>query len=132
MRGTHAIACRGTPRYSMHVDVCAVVICTMGHPPGRSCNLAERVQLPPLQGGDSRFMQAMGSGYARFTFVVVATLLTIHALDLQMTPNADPAHSAATTAKFFTGAGLPSTGTSIVVVFFGLCQGVNVLVMLAS
>jgi hypothetical protein len=51
-------------------------------------------------------MQAMGSGYARFTFVVVATLLTIHALDLQMTPNADPAHSAATTAKFFTGAGL--------------------------
>jgi hypothetical protein len=48
-------------------------------------------------------MQAMGSGYARFTFVVVATLLTIHALDLQMTPNADPAHSAATTAKFFTG-----------------------------
>ena len=48
-------------------------------------------------------MQAMGSGYARFTFVVVATLLTIHALDLQMTPDADPAHSAATTAKFFTG-----------------------------
>ena len=62
--------------------------------------------LLPLQGGNSRFMQAMGSSYARFTFIVAATLLTIHALDLQMTPNADPAHSAATTAKFFTGAGL--------------------------
>lgn len=56
-----------------------------------------------LQGGESRFMRAMGSGYARFTFIVVATLLSIHALDLQMTPDADPAHSAATTAKFFTG-----------------------------
>lgn len=56
-----------------------------------------------LQASDSRFMRAMGSGYARFTFIVVATLLTIHALDLQMTPDADPVHSAATTAKFFTG-----------------------------
>ena len=62
-----------------------------------------------LQGGDSRFMQAMGSGYARFTFIVVATLLTIQALDLQMTPDADPAHSAATTAKFFTGTALLQT-----------------------
>ncbi len=48
-------------------------------------------------------MRAMESGYARFTFIVAATLLSIHLLDLQLTPDADAAHSAQTTAKFFTG-----------------------------
>ena len=47
-------------------------------------------------------MRAMSGGYARFTFVIVATLMSIHALDLSS--GYDDVHSAETTAKFFTGA----------------------------
>lgn len=65
----------------------------------------------------SRFMRAMSGGYARFTFVIVATLMSIHALDLRS--GYDDVHSAETTAKFFTGAPHSIRVTSIRFLPFG-------------
>lgn len=62
-----------------------------------------------MQASPSRFKQAMSSGYSRFTFVLVATLAGIHALDLSASP--DQFDSAQTTIKFFTG-GLPADSAS--------------------
>lgn len=59
-----------------------------------------------VQASPSRFTQAMSSGYSRFTFILVATLACIHALDLAASPH--QFDSAQTTIKFFTGGLAPA------------------------